>query len=210
MGRTSIRSHLSLAPALGVLQESAAPGFALPPACQRSPRRCCWAAVALQSACGRCAGRGHRRTAVRRLYGATLHAAARPAPAAPPETAAPIAAASPRRSGHGSAPASPKRRRRAHPDPTPQPRSWTISFDGDCTIGKLLMRDVRAANNLCSSWGGLRLSAFQCARLLCGDDFTLVNFEGTFTESLSPVAKAYRFSAPARYAAVLTDGGVEE
>jgi poly-gamma-glutamate synthesis protein (capsule biosynthesis protein) len=41
------------------------------------------------------------------------------------------------------------------------------------------------------------------------DDFTLVNFEGTFTERLSPVAKAYRFSAPARYAAVLTDGGVE-
>ena len=41
------------------------------------------------------------------------------------------------------------------------------------------------------------------------DDFTLVNFEGTLTERSTPVGKDYRFSAPPRFAAVLTAGGVD-
>ena len=90
------------------------------------------------------------------------------------------------------------------------PRSYTLSFAGDCTIGSLL------------EWQGTQPGDFQSVvgtnyayplsgvlPLFSQDDFTVVNLEGTFTNSDNAVVKPYRFKADPAYARVLAEGSVE-
>ena len=96
-------------------------------------------------------------------------------------------------------------------DPTPpEARRYTLSFAGDCTIGSLV------------EWQGSEPGDFQSvvgsdyAYPLSGvrsyfstDDFTMVNLEGTFTNSDNAVEKPYRFRADPAYVQVLSEGSVE-
>jgi len=92
-----------------------------------------------------------------------------------------------------------------------EPRSWTLSFAGDCTIGTLHeWRGNQSSKNMLYVIGEDYSYPFSnVSEWFSSDDFTMVNLEGTFTESIKPVRKSYRFSAPARYAAVLSCGSVE-
>ena len=97
------------------------------------------------------------------------------------------------------------------PTPSPEPKRWTLSFAGDCTIGTLHeWRGLQNGNNMLFRMNGDKAYPFANVRdIFENDDLTVVNFEGTLTESGSPVTKKYRFSAPAEYACVLTAGSVE-
>ena len=97
------------------------------------------------------------------------------------------------------------------PEPEYEPKRWTLSFAGDCTVGTLHeWRGSTGTNNFLAVTGEDYAYPFSNVReYFENDNLTLVNFEGTLTESNSPVSKSYRFSAPAEYAAVLTEGSVE-
>lgn len=103
------------------------------------------------------------------------------------------------------------------PEPTPEPvpeiepRTWVISFAGDCTVGTLHeWRGMTHCSNILWCIGDDYAYPFENVRAYFeSDDLTVVNFEGTLTESADPVGKDYRFSAPARYASVLNAGGVD-
>lgn len=90
------------------------------------------------------------------------------------------------------------------------PRTFTVTVGGDTTLGStdaLRKRDdcfekVVEAKGYDWPFSGL-------AGLFSQDDMTLVNFEGTLTESEKKKDKKFNFKAPAEYAAILTSGSVE-
>ena len=92
----------------------------------------------------------------------------------------------------------------------PDHYSYSFSFAGDCTIGSLL------------EWQGSLDIDFQSVvkddyayplshvrDIFDKDDLTVVNLEGTFTNSTDAVEKPYRFKADPAYVRVLTEGSVE-
>ena len=97
------------------------------------------------------------------------------------------------------------------PVPEYEPKVWTLSFAGDCTIGTLHeWQGSAGTNNLLHVMGEDWAYPFSNVKLwFSDDDFTLVNFEGTLTERTDAIGKDYRFRAPPEYAAVLTAGSVE-
>ena len=103
------------------------------------------------------------------------------------------------------------------PEPLPSaepaylPKSWTLSFAGDCTIGTLHeWQNIAVPNNMLYAIGDDYALPFSNVRSIFeNDDLTLVNFEGTLTERTQPVGKDYRFRASPEYAAVLNAGSVE-
>lgn len=97
------------------------------------------------------------------------------------------------------------------PQPTPEPtdESFFLTLTGDCTLGTEHGKygapgtfvDVIGENY-----------AYPFANVLewtANDDFTLVNFEGTLTESQEASEKLFRFRAPQEYAQILVEGSVE-
>lgn len=90
------------------------------------------------------------------------------------------------------------------------PRRIVVTVGGDCTLGSTETQATDARGfpavvaDLGYAWpfSGL-LPVFQA------DDLTLVNFEGTLTESTDKVEKLFNFKGPAEYAKMLTLGGVE-
>jgi poly-gamma-glutamate synthesis protein (capsule biosynthesis protein) len=105
------------------------------------------------------------------------------------------------------------------PSPTPTPTAapaaekteWVLSFAGDCTIGTLHeWQGLAAAHNMLYVVGENYGYPLENVRAYFEqDDFTLVNLEGTFTESAAAKSKDYRFRAGPEYARVLSLGGVE-
>ncbi len=93
------------------------------------------------------------------------------------------------------------------PDPI---RHYTLSLAGDCTIGSLLewqgsmAGDFQSvvADNYAYPLSGVK-SIFEA------DDLTIVNLEGTFTNSENAVYKPYRFRADPVYVNVLREGSVD-
>lgn len=88
--------------------------------------------------------------------------------------------------------------------------SYTFSFAGDCTIGSLLewqgSLDIDFQSVVKDDY------AYPLSRvrdIFAQDDLTVVNLEGTFTNSTDAVEKPYRFKADPAYVQVLTEGGVE-
>ena len=90
------------------------------------------------------------------------------------------------------------------------PKTFTITVTGDTTLGStdsLRKRDDCFESVYAEKGAGWFFSGTRS--LFDSDDMTLVNFEGTITESDSAKEKKYNFKAPAEYVDILTLGGVE-
>lgn len=83
----------------------------------------------------------------------------------------------------------------------------TISAAGDCTLGV----DSRYYNNFNSYYRREGAGYFlkKVRKIFGKDDITLVNFEGTLTNSTHRANKTYTFKGPAEYTKILKKGSVE-
>ena len=90
------------------------------------------------------------------------------------------------------------------------PRTFTITVTGDTTLGStddLRKRDDCFENVYAEKGAGWFFSGTR--DLFDSDDMTLVNFEGTITETNAKKDKKFNFKAPAEYTDILTLGSVE-
>ncbi|HML45231.1 MAG TPA: CapA family protein [Clostridia bacterium] len=90
------------------------------------------------------------------------------------------------------------------------PRTIVVTAGGDCTIGCTNNQRARKdgfANVVAKKGYAWPFSGL--VELFSGDDLTLVNFEGTLTESTDAVEKLFNFKGPKEYAQILTLGSVE-
>lgn len=95
------------------------------------------------------------------------------------------------------------------PEPTPEPVTLTLSFAGDCTLG---MDDYLGySGSLNETYDQMGASYFlQNVRdIFSSDDLTIVNFEGTLTDSDQRADKTYAFKGPKTYTDILTSASVE-
>ena len=87
----------------------------------------------------------------------------------------------------------------------------TISATGDVTIGG--DRRKKGTNvfdkQLSKEPSGLAFPMENVRQLFAEDDLTLVNFEGTLTNTKSATKNTYSFAAPPEYVEVLTSGNIE-
>ena len=86
----------------------------------------------------------------------------------------------------------------------------TISATGDVTIGG----DKRKGKSIFDKQleqepGGLDFPFENTREIFAADDMTLVNFEGTLTNTKSKTKNSFSFAAPPEYVQVLTSGNVE-
>ncbi len=86
----------------------------------------------------------------------------------------------------------------------------TISATGDVTIGG----DKRKGKSIFDKQleqepGGLNFPFENTREIFAADDMTLVNFEGTLTNTKSKTKNSFSFAAPPEYVQVLTSGNVE-
>lgn len=83
----------------------------------------------------------------------------------------------------------------------------TISAAGDCTLGV----DSRYNNNFNNYYDKNGTGYFfkKVKKIFSKDDLTIVNFEGTLTNSTSRANKTYTFKGPAKYVNILKKGSVE-
>lgn len=82
-----------------------------------------------------------------------------------------------------------------------EPVSFTISFAGDCTLGTDEYFDKSTSFNARYDEEGDPAYFFRNVRdIFAADDLTVVNMEGTFTESTERQDKRYAFKASAEYA----------
>lgn len=87
--------------------------------------------------------------------------------------------------------------------------SLTISLAGDCTLGQ---DENQSGNTFPVKYNEVNdpsyfFSGVQDA--FANDDLTIVNFEGTLTESNNRVAKTYAFKGDPSYVNILTQGSIE-
>lgn len=95
-------------------------------------------------------------------------------------------------------------------DGAAQPVSFTVSFAGDCTLGMDESFDPDVSFNACYEAEGDPSYFFRNVHgLFAADDLTVVNMEGTLTESDERADKTFAFKGPADYAQVLAAGSVE-
>lgn len=90
------------------------------------------------------------------------------------------------------------------------PRTFTITVGGDTTLGStdsLRKRDDCFENVVAEKGYDWPFSGL--VDLFSQDDMTLVNFEGTLTESTDAKDKKFNFKAPAEYTEILLSGSVE-
>lgn len=95
-------------------------------------------------------------------------------------------------------------------DQAPQPQTLTISFAGDCTLGTDSSFDQSTSFNArYDSVDDLSWFFANVVDLFNADDLTVVNMEGTLTDSTERADKTFAFKGPDDYAQVLIKGGVE-
>lgn len=91
-----------------------------------------------------------------------------------------------------------------------EPVTFTISFAGDCTLGTDEYFDKSTSFNARYDEEGDPAYFFRNVRdIFAADDLTVVNMEGTFTESTERQDKRYAFKGPAEYAQILVEGDVQ-
>lgn len=95
------------------------------------------------------------------------------------------------------------------PTPTPQPVSITLSFAGDCTFGKDESFDYSGSFNETYDREGADYFLKNVRDIFSGDDLTVVNFEGTLTDSTDRADKSWAFKGPREYVNILTGSSVE-
>lgn len=87
--------------------------------------------------------------------------------------------------------------------------SLTISSVGDCTLGTDANFAQSTSLNAFYDMHGSGYFFQNVRSVLEADDLTLVNMEGTLTESNQRQNKTYAFKGPPEYTAILADGSVE-
>ena len=90
-----------------------------------------------------------------------------------------------------------------------EPVSVTVSMAGDCTLGKDEAFNYSTSLNAYYDMYGSAYFFQNVKSVFDADDLTIVNFEGTLTDSTARNGETFAFKAPAEYAEILTDGGVE-
>lgn len=92
----------------------------------------------------------------------------------------------------------------------PTSTSLTISFAGDCTLGTDSSFDPSTSFN--AVYDDADDPAYfmkNVASIFGSDDYTIVNMEGTLTESESRQDKTFAFKGPAEYTEILKSGNIE-
>lgn len=97
----------------------------------------------------------------------------------------------------------------ATPESSQNPVTLTLSFAGDCTLGTDLYYDYSTSFNAMYESQDAEYFFSGVQDIFAADDLTVVNFEGTLTESTARADKDYAFKGPAEYAGVLSSGSVE-
>lgn len=87
----------------------------------------------------------------------------------------------------------------------------TISATGDVTIGGDTRKSGKSVfdKQLDKERSGLAFPLENVKSIFEADDMTIVNFEGTLTDTKSATKNTYSFAAPPEYVKVLTSGSVE-
>lgn len=95
--------------------------------------------------------------------------------------------------------------------PAPEPVTLTVTFAGDCTLGTDPNFDVDRNFNTRYEKEGNDPAYFlkNVAELFGADDLTVVNMEGTLTDSKEKSEKKYTFKGPKEYTKILSGSGVE-
>lgn len=83
----------------------------------------------------------------------------------------------------------------------------TISAAGDCTLGV----DSRYNNSFNTYYANHNATYFfkKVKPVFSKDDITIVNFEGTLTNSTNRASKKFTFKGPAKYTSILKKGSIE-
>lgn len=85
----------------------------------------------------------------------------------------------------------------------------TLSFAGDCTLG--MDRSFNYVSSFNAMYDQQDASYFlqNVKDIFSQDDLTIINFEGTLTESLVRADKDWAFKGPFEYVEILTEGSIE-
>lgn len=95
------------------------------------------------------------------------------------------------------------------PTPTPAVKDIVVSFAGDCTFGQNVGQENNS-NSFFQVVGTDYAYPFKNAvDVFSQDDLTLVNFEGTLTDSTTAREKEFAFRGPPAYVNILLAGSVE-
>ncbi len=89
------------------------------------------------------------------------------------------------------------------------PVQITVSAAGDCTLGTDVNFDQSKSFNVYYNEHGAAYFLENVKSVFSADDLTIVNMEGTLTESSDRQDKTFAFKGEPGYTAVLTDGSVE-
>lgn len=95
-------------------------------------------------------------------------------------------------------------------DSVAAPVSFTVTFAGDCTLGT--DENFNKSTSLPAKYDEVGDSSYFLKNvydIFAEDDLTIVNMEGTLTESGSRQDKQFAFKGPAEYTSILTSGDVE-
>lgn len=85
----------------------------------------------------------------------------------------------------------------------------TISAAGDCTLGKDPSAAYNTSLNAFFDTKGASYFLSGVKDIFASDDLTIVNMEGTLTDSEAIVEKSFNFKADVEYVNILTEGSVE-
>lgn len=92
----------------------------------------------------------------------------------------------------------------------PEAQTITLSFAGDCTLGT--DENFDRATSFNARYEAVDDPSYffaNVADIFAQDDATIVNMEGTLTDSTTRADKTFAFKAPAEYAQILVEGNVE-
>ena len=89
------------------------------------------------------------------------------------------------------------------------PVTITVSMTGDCTLGTDVNFDYSTSLNAYFEQHGPDYFLENVRDIFTEDDLTVVNFEGTLTESNNRQDKTFAFKAPASFAKILSGSSVE-
>lgn len=87
--------------------------------------------------------------------------------------------------------------------------SITVSAAGDCTLGKDPSAAYKTSLNAFYDVQGASYFLSGVKDIFAADDLTIVNMEGTLTDSDNIVEKTFNFKADTEYVKILTEGSVE-
>lgn len=95
-------------------------------------------------------------------------------------------------------------------DDAAKAKKVTITFAGDCTLGTDVNLDQSTSFN--AKYNEVNDPSYffkNVADIFKNDDLSVVNFEGTLTESTTREDKPYAFKGPAEYADIVVQGNIE-